>query len=1852
MTDTSDLIPITVSALLPDSPARPRPINESLLLEATRRWQDSRAQMLKLTTDAPSVHASLTAFIKEELDLDGDSVQLHFAASGDAPEHFVTLTQAIAFMYQLPNYAALYQRCRVIGLPDGKQHYAHQPFELLKHFTQLNVHHALRTAWVTYWWFRRAPGTSVSRRDHAIALYGNHLQAAAQLACATGSITADQLKPVLKVLDPPSAELLLDGQKIYTEQLLLKRVGFADAEIPGSLVITLDSDIVLQLLYLPTQQPALRLFNNRPNMEQWLLGQPTLFAGVTEIAHDDLIDYREVDDALQTAMTQLLEYRLNVKQESLKHTYGHNLAEQGHRGLDAANRVDEQQRNHGFFASQPALPATPPDDDDALDSPPVEFTGLTADLPMWQRRRALLQQQQAFKTLLGPDFAGDPNDERLVAFRAQLDLLHEAQKEADTAATALWEQQPQHKLLELSQEANPDYQRLLQARLKGLLAEARLQRQLNQISQREHDMLLAAFAPLQAPSPGLNVSVACLTLSLAERTNGEVKAQSKELNGVLLITLEEALIDAATPQGLLLYWPGSQGGLQRFDSREALEQWLHVEPSQTESLGLALLNQTPFEYSLTAQLDGWVSNIEEMLRRAPNDTARQAKELAPMRLQAINELGVPIHAARELAYAQVLEQSRSGTLAANLAPWHDPVSAVDKAELNAMLEAYILAFQRAETALSLKLPEVGSFCKKRLDARLSRDFSLKQPFSIELDLPESVTWQQHFIDAPGAPGTPTKNVPVPSATRVKMSLEKLALGNIDSSLNERLGFMRVEVRAGTTEKQALTAALTLNYLRKLVTELDLAQRYEDLIVETYRGASSGEATFTRDHRLECLLEPHRLMLKLQGRQAALQKHINAIELRTLDIAIDAATPQAWRVDGNDIELLPAVLTVGGPDTADGPTTLSGITFIHQKNSGSTLLYLPDSPDGQYLRSYISLESARMALFNLCLQSKTVNYLADRAVLGSETHHVSRINQAVLKHFNALIGVGTPWPATTSLANQLLNAQMGRVIEAHRASSRSNSALFLELYAVKGIQTFNYIKMALGVVPIVGTVIGINDGIDSALAAVDAFRRGDHAQGMQHITQVLQALIDAGMDLATGIGISPTSAISRTLSRQLRSTFKSGGFLLAPVNWKAKHIAQRFKGYEYEKAITLVNAKTAVHGLYRNVYRHADGHFILRQGNVYQIELHNGHWRLSGNSLKTYKQPIALDEAGQWDTHFGVYGTAQPAGLAGGGAVLGHVADTMEPLWPMAIRERLPAWWTNRAYRQQRALESSARASHHRLDLNRQRVENLTVRHEKGETINLDTLEKELKEGIDLSKRVNQDIEPLAQTAHGNRTNRAAKAKSDIAYGLTWRAQWLVKVRVEKLVDSSDAIQGLIQRLDTTPFDQLTARSALRLQIRQTRIANYALLQQVETAIETVNTWNRLVTITSQRQKLAAVSEVINRRMSAKNLSYTKTITLLELIDHRKELGDVSWHYLQAPLKNTKHCAYRALYIQNHLIEVSTNRVQRNALLNACLEVYAHTRRNLNHWATSYPQHLDSNHLPELYRLLDEMSARARKSLQEVEPVVPGETTRKVFETEDHQWLIGVENWSESTHTRLFTLTGAQGRLEIWEQSPSGRYRWVNPPALTPVPAAKNAQALITEAQGRLDAAEAYIGKVRGYARQDMLPVDLQEMLAREADELSARAQAIEPLAPEHRLINQLRTKATELTTTGRAVRTQQSLASRKPTDGMLDDLVGQHAVDIRRNAPMTELARQSGGRHDFMQEYEVWNLTSTPPKLLWYAHFHYNRRAAAFAEFEKAHLKLPEHRYLTRAEYPTLPLSNIGRQSVALPHIEPLWVAP
>lgn len=87
----------------------------------------------------------------------------------------------------------------------------------------------------------------------------------------------------------------------------------------------------------------------------------------------------------------------------------------------------------------------------------------------------------------------------------------------------------------------------------------------------------------------------------------------------------------------------------------------------------------------------------------------------------------------------------------------------------------------------------------------------------------------------------------------------------------RVSLMRVEISgADEGQRQKLRTGITQAYLRKLVTELDLAGNYETLIRQTFLGTPTASA-FSNEYRRECLSEPWRLMLELQGEFAVLAR---------------------------------------------------------------------------------------------------------------------------------------------------------------------------------------------------------------------------------------------------------------------------------------------------------------------------------------------------------------------------------------------------------------------------------------------------------------------------------------------------------------------------------------------------------------------------------------------------------------------------------------------------------------------------------------------------------------------------------------------------------------------------------------------------------------------------------------------------------------------------------------------------------------------------------------------------------------------------------------------------------------------
>ena len=1876
--------------LPPFSPLPPSP-DENLFLTASARWRESSQALRELAAASPTIRDTLDQLLKQSLDLNGQHAGLLFAGTDEQPESFVSFTQACAFVLQHPTLeTTLDQQWRVTGLGQAHPLLSLTPLQMLERLKTLDPELIHGDRWRIFW-AQRAPGTAISRQERVIQLYRNHFEAAAQLAVARNTLTQEQLTFLQLLIDPPIGPLALNAKPIHTEQVALVLSNSARIKLTGAWVITAaEATSGWQLLYLPSKPVAIQVFNQRNDMEDWLSSQALVPTGLP--SDDTRFEYTaNTSNPLVVGSSDLFAAHLQAQVTALRHgTRGKpGLAAHGAQSLVQADQVDRQRNHVTFFASPPRLEAA---GDIAETDETSLFGNLYADIPWSLRQRTVKKQRDALEALVEDVGEG----EGLQPFKDSLKALANAEQAADTAASDLLNRS---RTLDLDRFQQA-FTALHRAHKTGLHAEAALQLALEQLDDDDCSLLKAL---LDTPDdPGPDRVAASLTLSLTSQEGETSTVTSEALKGAFIMTRAQVLADPDSPHSVLLYWPGTGGGLQRFANRRELERQVFKIHDRSDGLSVQLKKITgdALLYGLE-QLTGDFEVQAAAIRQRhveSADAVQRAEQLDILRQKSLATLQVPVHAARSLAIAHLLEQDQSATLASNLPDWLSKLTEADRAGLKDLFEAYIPAMQRSHQLMTIALEPRDDFTRKHLHARLSKDFSTEGQFAVQVDFPDSTTIETASESGPG--GVRKNTVIVPGSARSKMSLEDLAQLNIDNvhsvlqdSLSQRLVFMRLEVSAAQNkDRLRLLNGIDLTYLRKVLPELDLPKAYEQLILEAFKGSAT-ESVFVKEHRRESLVEPWRLMLKIQGECARLQKHINSDELQVLNIAIDANTPEAWTTAGKRVAILPVSLKVGGQDTPrEGLVTLSGVTFIEEQISGVTLLYLPDSHDGQFLRRYDSLEAARKGLYNLCGNDKWIDYLAHKTLQGNVRAHVSRINQAVEKNFDGMIEVGTRWPTTTSLAAHLLDAHMGRLLEAHRGTSRSNDDLYLERYTLKGPRAFNYIKMAVGMLPFIGSAIALYDAWTSANQAVAAFLRGEVGDGVAELGSVLLSLIDAAMDLLPGevaFSVGTRAARSLARARQLHRMVRHTAALHGVSQRQARHVLARFAGYEFEQPLSLAGLQPATHGLYRGIFRHAEGDFIERQGRLFQVELSQDsrNWRLSGNAQKTYKQPIALDETDHWDTWYGVYGTTFEGGGLGGGQRLGHLADALDPIWPLAIRQRLPRFWRDRAYRREGQLEDITNEIADRYNI--QRLQTTAALDEYGKIRKLYKLDPQENadtpqpdtELSSLSKAEQAHFSQLVETADtacandidlvipryealeelkslARRDNAAdVRVRSECAWVLADRCTLryhFVGQRIDLLVEQAD---DLLRELDTVPSGSLDQFLSILEKVRTLRVKIVSELDKSEELINQSDRWFRKITPPKKHGTNKTPDEIRYAELKEKveSLNQTNTVTvltvkighLLEMVKRVDATTDTSWLELQRQTRNLRVQMDQAVLMHHDLSKTVVTRDERNKILQECFDVYTQFRRGLRAWTASYPQHFHVEWVEPLLMSINKLTERARKGVGGTPVVKPvGKINKKVFITEDDQLLIGTERLEKTTQARQYVLTGPRGTEVVWEQGSNGKFRLLNPPTQAPAPIQTDLATLVSDARKRLDNLPAHQTQVQAYARQNTLPVDLEHMMVFEADTLTGSARRIETTDATNPIIQELLDKATELRTIGRQMRTSQALASKKPTDGMLDDLIGQNAAEIRKTRPLKNLGKRKNGRSDHMQEYEVWNTTIMPNELLWYAHFHYSSAKPVMRNFEKAHLKLPEHRFLTHADDADLPYADIGQRSPVVVHFE------
>jgi hypothetical protein len=1376
-----------------------------------------------------------------------------------------------------------------------------------------------------------------------------------------------------------------------------------------------------------------------------------------------------------------------------------------------------------------------------------------------------------------------------------------------------------------------------QANLSGALAEARVQYRLGSLTRSEYTAIERCLEPLldhQEPPQAYLFS----RLVLADGENRE------PWNGALVLQAISPLAGQPAPARLLLYRFGVEGGWSAHGSSDLLLKAAAVALGALGSQQVAL--EPASASALTDALDQRVAVLAAL---TAGPLSRDARER--LLLEALDELTVPVNPARLLALARVEETRRSLYLGEQAQAWLSRMPPQVRNHLAGLITQYVQAIGASDVLLRRDLPTQEAFAATQVAEQLATSFGLTEPCRVKLKLPAHVTFVKEPIAGSGAPGVPTKRVPYPSRESELLSLETLAVRQVNEDLETRLVFLEVQVSPPDhPQRDALKAGINALWLRRVLPELDVAGKYERLLTDVHLRAGQFN---NGAHEEDVLTRPFALMLEMHWMIAAQQGRLDARGVAMAERACHAKAPDAWQAGEMNLSLRPAALTVFDERTHSSGSTLAGVTFIHDSVSGTTLLYLPQVPGGQAFSQYATLSAAKEALEDLFVDERMRRYLCDRALEGEPRRLESFVNQALIRGYRNLINAREPWPAHQSMTRNQYLAELGLTVTAYRASSTSKADQLFDQVGRSGGKAVGYIRLVFGFIPFLGSAIALVDALEASIEAANAFASGDSIHGLEATESVLLSLVDALFDFGPGAlaGASASASLMATArARQLRQGLAGSGRLRKLSGWTARRADEAFSGYERSVGLT---THAGTEGQWRNVYREPGGNFITRGSFVYAVEWDESlrTWRLAATRTRGYRQPIALDEAGHWQTHGQLYGSLVEGGLRGGGGVQSYIADRLDPLWPDALRRMLPRWWTDLHFRRQQQLLSQLEARHSAAVDQQDALKDALDAYHRGEA----SYERVLDAGDELAVALEDFYQTLVEhraLSRGRRATAAAAEQSRAAANVCAQTQTQIRVcflESERLTELAVAQRQAVIRLSTmldpvvTPEHPAVKRVAN--DITAIRVILLDILKQydrIDRYLERLRLWQRRVTLPEHRRALHASGEAFSRMFAQEPVGALRLALLADLAP-LDNLDLPSWPYMRrlyAPARERFERVAHASFSSN---AITLRPLQRQRLKTQLREQSQAFIRVIQRLLASYPEQMD----PVMAeRLLDELrKLRDDLPIEHAQPTTSGgRSTARVFEG-DGLLLVGE---SVPGEPEVLVIPNVNKGPERWTRGSGQTWVQANPaPATPPLPL----PTLVTHAQGRLGELPALRMRLKRYANQGMLPADLEDLYLGESQELQYRIRQLREAGADHQhqaLIQRLEREAEQLKQDGHQARIEQSKASPRPTGGQLDFLVDVGEAHIRKVDGLQPSGTTPATRN-WLQEYEVLDSHTGQP--LCYAHFHYRKERPRFGDYVAAHLKTPAQRFQATggAAEPAVWRGQISR-NLATKLFEPLFV--
>ncbi|EKT4467157.1 hypothetical protein QEL93_002565 [Pseudomonas putida] len=1783
----------STAALTPPVPAISAGRGEALRVARQRRL-DAAEALQKLDAQAPRLKDTLRYQLERQFKVDPYACGLKHD-SGQ-----VTLLTLAARILASPAFATPFANWQPWGFPEDSPYATWTADDWQSGLVPVWAGTGI-SAWTAYW-SGRMPGKAVSRKTHAAQSLHKHFAASLDLALG---------------LDQINTAAWLQGQPDSPSEYALARWVHPDGKAETcitTLLIKPRAEEARWLLYRPDGDTTIHTFADQNDLRTWLHGNrymlwPAPASPLVLGSDDSAIDWVDTKgDGFGEWVDEILAHKQRITSNRLTEAAQESETDP----LDWTTLQAWEEKR--AFDPRPALTKTLEQKIDSLITydqqlamDELHFDALPVRLPLGWRKQRVARQEQLLAAYLGDDTAPSSN---------KMAKLREHQAELDAIATQfeqLFSQLPTSINSATWSEQHTDASRfdhLSQLLARALKGEARFQHLLGELRDKH---LSWVEQLVERPEPSLQRRVQPYAVHI------KVGSRSWQLTGLLALQGVPDTDTLEPDRSWLVFLAGREGGLMHLESQAQLaervqatlcgawpESLVHGAWPQGPQALLDALYDHPHSLELVCQpitthaFDYCIQTIQASLPQDPSLGAVEAR------------LGLGTNLARRLALARQAERNRTDWIGIKLASLRS-LAPASGAQLAAEVQALRGAMLASSQLLERDLPERGKFARSALEQQLRTDFDAKTIPVIKLDIADSISRQRIPMGESGI-GHAFKEVVVFSKSRSTIELANFLLWALDDDLKLRLTNANVLFSDGPVEPK-LRAGVNLTYLANLVKKLDLPKAYEQRITDTFKGLSD-ESAFESEHRQETLRAPfvHQLRIIALSQSDAL----DPAGQRMLELFFEeqARTDEARTIDFHSVVLRPGT-AADGTSTA---VTLSGI-FLLQATAGPTLLLLPDAPNGKTISQHATPALACQALERMALDEGMRSYLAKLPLDDALADHLAYINTALSKSFSGFIAPGIKLPGL--LATYQANLVMGRLIQENRATSRSQVDLYLESEAIRHGRVYDYIKMALGFVPLVGSGVALYDGWHAANASVEAFLRGDSANGIEHLNSVFLSLFDALMDLTPSATLSVKAGQLgrvRTQQRQLAST------TLKTAHYKH---SSSFSGYETDVPTGPWTAHPNANGVgvHRHVKSKAD--YIVRNGRYYQVEWDKTHltWRLKGTTTRTYKQPVRLGDTGVWETHGSLSGHLVDSGLAGGGAYISTFYDRglatlrgalgLQPrqLTPLDILSEIHT--TRETHRTQVSAKFDALNQAQGIGPNGpvgQRASDAVINNAR------DDLVVQLRKYLDFHEQALERMRSLrADIGRANRRDFI----HEFAFDLGRQHPKLIE---QLHLSMSERFRRAVSIQDVDP-DSLTSHAQARTLVID--------MQRAHSELAT--------TLGELEQELRRSTRLRSRMQDANLTHYIQDLDALDIPLHPESYRVVRLSALGSTLMspdavfdivflrhlNTELTALRnALFSHGDLWLVNLSRRQEHRLLNQLQERYRRFDTCMRIWKDTYPDHVQANAIDKMRTELSVLIRETEKALAATapRPAAPpsrrGASRPRLFETEDQQLYIGREASVDGQRQMQIANNATDEAHAVFSRTPQGT--WRSTQATRP---GYNAtlQQLETAAQRRLAKVPDVEASLQRYKTLNMLPQDLEDYAKGCASPLRELATSITDLAGGdisdalRNMVRRLEDSATQLDALGRRLRIEQTKATQNPTAGHLEYLKSEGEVTVKWSRVLDPAKNKQGQPIEYLEEYQISD--STTGNALWYAHFHFKKRPRQqFGGLEAGHLKTASER--------------------------------